>query len=218
VPRRSVAGMLAFISAFFSWLAGRFRSRAELELEVFALRHQLAILRRQRPGRPRLCSIDRLLWVRLYRVWRRCLDVIVLVKSATVVQWHRQGFRLYWRWRSRPGRRAVDHDIRRLIREMSYANPLWGAPRIHGELLKLGIEISQATVAKYMLRRPRTPSPTWRSFLSNEALGIAAIEIFIVPSATFRLRFVMLILAHDRRKMVRFDVTQHPTAAWLSHQ
>ena len=126
MPRRSVAGMLAFISAFFSWLAGRFRSRAELELEVFALRHQLAILRRQRPGRPRLCSIDRLLWVRLYRVWRRCLDVIVLVKSATVVQWHRQGFRLYWRWRSRPGRRAVDHDIRRLIRQMSYANPLWG--------------------------------------------------------------------------------------------
>ena len=218
MPRRSVAGMLAFISAFFSWLAGRFRSRAELELEVFALRHQLAILRRQRPGRPRLCSIDRLLWVRLYRVWRRCLDVIVLVKSATVVQWHRQGFRLYWRWRSRPGRRAVDHDIRRLIREMSYANPLWGAPRIHGELLKLGIEISQATVAKYMLRRPRTPSPTWRSFLSNEALGIAAIDMFIVPSATFRLQFVMLILAHDRRKMVRFDVTQHPTAAWLSHQ
>ena len=187
-------------------------------LEVFALRHQLAILRRQRPGRPRLCSIDRLLWVWLYRVWPRRLDVIALVKSATVVQWHRQGFRLYWRWRSRPGRRAVDHDIRRLIREMSYANPLWGAPRIHGELLKLGIEISQATVAKYMLRRPRTPSPTWRSFLSNEALGIAAIEIFIVPSAAFRLRFVMLILAHDRRKMVRFDVTQHPTAAWLSHQ
>src|SRR5215472_148176 len=128
--------MLAFISAFFSWLAGRFRSRAELELEVFALRHQLTILRRQRPGSPRLCSIDRLLWVRLYRVWPRCLDVIVLVKSATVVQWHRQGFRLYWRWRSRPGRRAVDHDIRRLIREMSYANPLWVPPRIHGELLK----------------------------------------------------------------------------------
>src|SRR5215469_17621630 len=121
--------MLAFISAFFSWLAGRFQSRAELELEVFALRHQMAILRRQRPGRSLLCSIDRLLWVRLYRVWPRCLDVIVLVKSATVVQWHRQGFRLYWRWRSRPGRRAVDHDIRRLIREMSYANPLWGAPR-----------------------------------------------------------------------------------------
>jgi len=140
-----------------------------LELEVFALRHQLAILRRQRPGRPRLCSIDRLLWVWLYRAWPRCLDVIVLVKPATVVQWHRQGFRLYWRWRSPPGRRAVDHDIPRLIREMCYANQLWGAPRIHGELLKLGIEISQATVAKYILRRPRTPSPTWCSFLSNRS-------------------------------------------------
>jgi hypothetical protein len=123
--------MLAFISVFLSWLACRFRSRAELELEVFALRHQLAVLRRQRPGRPRLCAIDRFLWVWLYRVWPRCLDVIVLVKSATIVRWHRQGFRLYWRWRSRPGRRSVDHTIRKLIREMCYANPLWGAPRIH---------------------------------------------------------------------------------------
>src|SRR5215472_1999546 len=101
--------------------------------------------------------------------WPRCLDVIVLVKPATVVQWHRQGFRLYWRWRSPPGRRAVDHDIPRLIRKMCYANQLWGAPRIHGELLKLGIEISQATVAKYILRRPSTPSPTWCSFLSNRS-------------------------------------------------
>jgi hypothetical protein len=110
------------------------------------------------------------------------------------------------------------HSIRKLIREMRNANPLWGAPRIHCELLKLGIEISQATVAKYMPRRPRTPSPTWRSFLRNKALGIAAIDMFIVPSATFRFLFVMLILAHDRRKMVRFDVTQHPTAGWLSRQ
>jgi putative transposase len=101
---------------------------------------------------------------------------------------------------------------------MSSTNPLWGAPRIHGELLKLSIEISQATVSKYMLRRPHLPSPTWRSFLRNQALGIAAIDTFIVPSATFRLLFVMLIIAHDRRKIVRFDVTQHPTAGWLSRQ
>jgi hypothetical protein len=180
--------MLAFISAFFSWLACRFRSRAELELEVSALRHQLAILRRQRPGRARLCSIDRLLWVWLYRVWPRCLDVIVLVKPATVVQWHRQGFRLYWRWRSRSGRRSVDHSVRKLIRAMCYANPLWGAPRIHGELLKLGIKISQATVAKYMVCRPRTPSPTWRSFLHNEALGIAAVEFCIAEGLLFDTR------------------------------
>ncbi len=205
--------MLALISTMFSWLACRFRSRAELELELIALRHQVAILNRQRPRRLRFCSIDRLLWVWLYRVWPRCLEVMVLVKAATVVQWHRQGFRLYWCWRSRAGRKSLDRETRKLIRQMCIANPLWGAPRIHGELLKLGIKISQATVAKYMLRRQHSPSPTWRSFLRNQALGIAAIDMFIVPSATFRLLFVMLILAHDRRKIVRFDVTQHPTAA-----
>jgi transposase InsO family protein len=210
--------MLAYISALFSWLACRLRSRAELELEVIALRHQLAVLRRQHPGRPRLFSIDRLLWVWLYRVWPRCLDVMVLVKLVTVVQWHRQGFRLYWRWRSRPGRPTVNREVRSLIRQMSRANPLWGAPRIHGELLKLGIQVSQATVTKYMMHRPSLPSPTWRSFLRNEAIAIAAIDMFTVPSATFRLLSVMLILAHDRRKIVQFDVTQHPTAAWLSQQ
>src|SRR5271154_6510417 len=139
--------MMANISALFSWLASRFQGRMELELEVIALRHQLAVLRRQRPSRPRLFGIDRLLWVWLYRVWPRCLEVMLLVKPATVVQWHRRGFRLYWRWRSRSGRPSVNREVRRLIREMSGANPLWGAPRIHGELLKLGIEISQATVA-----------------------------------------------------------------------
>ncbi len=113
---------------------------------------------------------------------------------------------------------VVDRDTHKLIPQMCRANPLWGAPRIHGELLKLGIKISQATVAKYMLRRRHSPSPTWRSFPRKHALGIAAIDMFIVPSATFRLLFVMLILAHDRWKIVRFDVTQHPTAAWLSRQ
>jgi hypothetical protein len=121
------------MSALYSWLACRFRSRVELELEVIALRHQVELLHRQRPGRPRFCSIDRLLWVWLYRVWPRCLEVMLLVKPATVVQWHRQGFRLYWRWRSRSGRKSLDRDTRKLIREVCIANPLWGAPRIHGE-------------------------------------------------------------------------------------
>jgi hypothetical protein len=143
---------------------------------------------------------------------------MVLVKPATVVQWHHQGFRLFWRWRSRSGRPSVDRVIRKLIREMSGLNPLWGAPRIHGELLKLGIEISQATVAKYMVRRRGTPSPTWRSFLRNQAAGIAAIDMFVVASASFRLLYVMIILAHDRRKIVRFDVTRNPTAGWLARQ
>jgi hypothetical protein len=123
-----------------------------------------------------------------------------MVKPATVIQWHRQGFRLYWRWRSRSGRPSVDREIRVLIRQMGSANPLWGAPRIHGELLKLGIEISQATVAKYMVRRRGTPSPTWRSFLLNHAAGIAAIDMFVVASVSFRLLYVMIILAHGRRR------------------
>ncbi len=210
--------MLVFFSELFSWLACRCHGRAALELEVIALRHQLAVLRRQSPSRPRLFPVDRLLWIWLYRVWPRSLDLMVLVKPATVVRWHRQGFRLYWRWRSRSGRPSVNHEIRDLIRQMSSANPLWGAPRIHGELLKLGIEISQTTVGKYMVRGSRTPSPTWRSFLRNQASGIAAIDMFVVPSATFRLLFVALILVHDRRKVVHFNVTRNPTAVWLSRQ
>ena len=170
------------------------------------------------PAAPQLSPLDRLLWIWLYRVWPRCLNLLVLVEPATVVQWHRQGFRLYWRWRSRSGRPSVGRETRELIREMCSANPLWGAPRIHGELLKLGIEVSQATVAKYMVRRVGTPSPTWRSFLRNEAIGIAAIDMFVAVSASFRLLYVMIILAHGRRKIVRFDVTRHPTAAWLSQQ
>jgi hypothetical protein len=109
---------------------------------------------------------------------------MVLVKPAIVVQWHRHGFRLFWRWRSRSGRPSMGHEVRDLIRQMNAANPLWVAPRIHGELLKLGIEISQATVAKYMARRIGTPSPTWRSFLRSEAIGIAAIDMFVAVSAS----------------------------------
>src|ERR1700694_530550 len=210
--------MLKHLRSIVAVVARRFRSRAVVELENLALRHQLHVLCRQRPGRPRLFMIDRLLWVWFYRLWPRCLNTMVLVKPATVVQWHRQGFRLFWRGRSRSGRQCVEREFRKLIREMSSANPLWGAPRIHGELLKLGIEISQAAVAKYMMRRRGTPSPPWRSFLRNQAAGIAAIDMFVVASASFRLLYVMIILAHDRRKIVRFDVRRHPTAPWLSCQ
>src|ERR1022692_4338050 len=154
--RRSVASMRTLERSIVSRLVCRFRSRAVVELENLALRHQLHVLRRQRPDRPRLFAIDRLLWVLLYRLWPRCLEAMVLVKPATAIQWHRQGFRLFWRWRSRSGRPSMDREIRDLIGQMSSANPLWGAPRIHGELLKLGIEISQATVAKYMVRRRGT--------------------------------------------------------------
>jgi integrase-like protein len=210
--------MLRLVRFIVSVLARRFRRRVVLELEVLALRHQLHVLRRERPGRPRLFAIDRLFWVWLYRLWPRCLEAMVLVKPATVVQWHRQGFRLFWRWRSRSGRPPVDRETRKIIRQISSANPLWGAPRIHGELLKLGIEVSQATVAKYMIRRTSAPSPTWRSFLRIHAEGIAAIDMFVVAAASFRLLYIVIILSHDRRKIVRFDVSEHPTAGWLSRQ
>src|SRR5260370_12242114 len=214
----NVAGMLTLWRLIVSVLVRRFRSRAVLELDNLALRHQLHVLRRERPGRPRLFVIDGLLWVWLYRLCRRCLEVMVLVKPATVIQWHRQGFRLYWRWRSRSGRPSVDREVRELIRQMNAANPLWGAPRIHGELLKLGIEISQATVAKHMVRRRGASSPTWRTFLRNHAEGVAAIDVFVAASASFRLLYVIIILAHDRRNILRTAVTQHPTPACLSPQ
>jgi putative transposase len=211
--------MVTLLSAFGSLLLFRVRSRASLELELVALRHQLTVLRRQRPGRPRLFAADRLLWVWLYRIWPKALDAMVLVKPATVIDWHRKGFRLYWRRRSRPlGRPGMDREIRELIRQMGHANPLWGAPRIHGELLKLGIVVSQSTVGRYMPWRSKDPSPTWRSFLHNHMHDTAAIDMFVVVTATFRLLYAMVVLAHERRKVIHFDVTPNPTQAWLARQ
>ena len=211
--------MSTILSAFVSLLSFRFRSRAGLELELVALRHQVTVLRRQHNGRLRLFSTDRLLWVWLYRIWPQTLNAMVLVKPATVIQWHRKGFRLYWRWRSRRlGRPKMDTEIRDLIRRMSQANPLWGAPRIHGELLKLGIEVSQATVGRYLPWRPKVPSPTWRSFLHNHLTDIAAIDMFVVATATFQLLYALIVLGHDRRKVIHFEVTHNPTQVWLAHQ
>src|ERR1700731_4092647 len=213
--------MITIVSALLAVLSFRFRSRASLELELVALRHQLAVLRRQRPGRLRILATDRLLWMWLYRIWPRALNAMVLVKPATVIQWHRKGFRLYWRWRSRSrsvGRPKVSSETRDLIRQMSMANPLWGAPRIHGELLKLGIKVSQATVGRWMPWRPKVPSPTWRSFLENHLPDIAAIDMFVVVTATFRLLYALIVLGLDRRRVIHFDVTQNPTQDWLSCQ
>ena len=211
--------MLTLLSAVGSLLSFRVRSRTSLELELVALRHQVIVLRRQRPGQPRLFSTDRLLWVWLYRLWPQVLDAMVLVKPATVVQWHRQGFRLYWRRRSRHlGRPGVSREIRDLIRTMSQANPLWGAPRIHGELLMLGFDVSQATVGRYLPWRPKVPSPTWRSFLHNHMHDTVAVDIFVVVTATFRLLYALVVLGHERRKVIHFEVTQNPTQVWLARQ
>jgi putative transposase len=211
--------MITLLSAVGSLLWFRVRSRASLELELVALRHQVIVLRRQRPGQPRLFFTDRLLWVWLYRLWPQVLDAMVLVKPATVVQWHRRGFRLYWRRRSRRlGRPRMSREIRDLICEMSQANPLWGAPRIHGELLKLGIDVSQATVGRYLPWRPKPPSPTWRSFLQNHRHDTAAVDKFVVVTATFQLLYALVVLGHERRKVIHLDVTPNPTQDWLARQ
>jgi len=196
------------------------RSRVSLHLEIIALRHQLAVVNRSRRPCLRLTPVDRMLWAWLSRSWRGWREAIHIVKPDTVIAWHRQGFRLFWTWKSRHhfGRPAVSPDVRALIREMSTANPLWGAPRIHGELLKLGISVSESTVAKYMRPHPRPPSQSWRTFLTDHASQLMAADPFVVPSVTFRLLFVLVILAHDRRQIVHVAVTEHPTAAWTAQQ
>jgi len=217
--RHTLVGMITYLSVLASLLSFRFRSRASLEVELLTLRHQVTVLRRQRPGRLRLFCADRLLWVWLYRIWPQALNAMVLVKPTTVVQWHRKGFRLYWRWRSRrQGRPKMDTETRDLIRQMSMANTLWGAPRIHGEVLKLGIAVSQATVGRYMPWRPKVPSPTWRTFLQNHITDMVAVDMFVVATATFRLLYAVIVLGHARRKIIHFDVTAHPTQHWLARQ
>jgi transposase InsO family protein len=148
------------------------------------------------------------------------LNALTIVKPETVIRWHRAGFRLYWRWKSgrRCGRPTVSLEVRRLIHEMSIANPLWGAPRIHGELLKLGIDVGQTSVAKYMARRRGPPSQGWKTFLRNHADGIVAMDLFVVPTISFRLLYGLLIMGHGRRQILWFGVTAHPTAEWIANQ
>jgi hypothetical protein len=193
-------------------------SRAALHLEILALRHQLDVLQRTRSQRVRLARTDRWLWVMLARVWAGWQTALVFVKPETVIAWHRQGFRLWWTWKSRRrlGRPTVPADIRTLIRTMAEANPRWGAPRIHGELLKLGIGVSQATVAKYMGHQRQPPSQAWRTFLTNHVGQIVEADFFVVPTVTFRVVFVLVLLAHDRRRIRDEAVTAHPTAAWTA--
>ena len=196
------------------------RSHRALALENLALRHQLDVLYRN-SKRPRLTNKDRTLWVIISQLWPDWRNPLTIVHPKTVIQWHRKGLKLYWRWRSRPrwpGRKQVPREIRDLIRTMSRSNSLWGAPRIHGELLKLGITVSQATVSKYMVRHRNPPSQTWRTFLKNHARDIVSVDFFIVPTATFRMLFVFLVLSNDRRRIVHFNITESPTATWTAQQ
>jgi hypothetical protein len=210
--------MLDACRLIWSLLIGLFRSRAALEAEILALRQQNIVLGRTAPKRLRFNAFDRLILVGLYRMFPDVRSALAIVRPETVVRWHRAGFRAYWRWKSRPrwGRPKVPLEIRQLIRDMSLANPLWVAPRIHGELLKLGIDIGQTSVAKYMARKRRPPSQGWRTFLRNHADGIAAMDLFVVPTISFRLLYGLLILWHDRRRIVWLEATTHPTAEWIA--
>ena len=191
-----------------------------MEAEILVLRHQLNVLRRQLPKRAALSNIDRLVFIGLYRLAPTVLDALNVLKPETVIHWHRAGFRAYWRWKSRPqgGRPRTSADIRQLIHEMSLANPLWGAPRIHGELLKLGIDVGQTSVAKYMAKRRRPPTQGWKTFLRNHADAIASMDMFVVPTISFRLLYGLLILRHSRRELFWLGVTEHPSAEWIARQ
>lgn len=201
-------------------LLSALRSHRALALENLALRHQLDILGRSSKT-PRLTTRDRILWSILSRFWIGWRDSLVIVQPETVIRWHKRGFRLYWKWKSRPrwtGRKQVPREFRDLIRTMSRTNPLWGAPRIHGELLKLGITISQTTVSKYMVRHQKPPSQGWRTFLKNHAEDMVSIDFFTVPTANFRVLYVFLVMSNYRRRIVHFNVTESPTATWTGQQ
>jgi transposase InsO family protein len=201
-------------------LASLFKSKIRHEAENAALRHQLIVLRRNMRGRVRLTNHDRWFFVQLYRWFPSILTVLTIIRPATLVRWHQAGFRGYWRWKSqrRGGRPQIEADVRALIRQMSIENPLWGSPRIHGELLKLGFAVAQSSVAKYMVKRRGPPSQGWRTLLHNHAPDIAAMDLFVVPTIGFDLLYAFIIVRLDRRGLVWINVTTKPTAEWIARQ
>jgi len=171
--------------------------------------------------RPKLTAADRLLWAWLSELWSDWRTALIIVKPETVIAWHRKSFRLFWTWKIRSGnlgRPAVTKEVRDLIRRMSRENPIWGAPRIHGELLKLGIDIGETSVSKYMVHCRKPPSQTWRTFLANHLKSLVSVDFFTVPTIRFQILYVFLVLAHDRRRILHFGVTAHPTAEWTAQQ
>src|SRR5271165_7622161 len=201
--------MIALLCLFLTLFASPFKSKSRLAAENAALRHQLTVLQRKVRGRVRLTNSDRLFLVLLYRWCPAVLKAITIIRPETLVRWHRTGFRHYWRWKSRSfgGRPQIAAELRGLIRQMSVENPLWGAPRIHGELLKLGFEVAQSSVAKYMVRRWVPPSQGWGAFLHNHAPHIAAMDLFVVPTIGFELLYAFVIVRLARRDLIWIDVT-----------
>jgi transposase InsO family protein len=212
--------MIAIGLLFVRMLCDCFKSRQRLEAESLVLRHQLNVLQRRAPGRAQLRWLDRAVFIWLYRRCPHILDAMTIVRPETVVRWHRMGFAAYWRWKSYPrgGRPRISKEVRDLIRRMSLENPLWGATKIHGELLKLGIEVAQSTVSIYMVPRRDRPLQTWKTFLRNHMEGIASIDLFVVPTIAFQQLHAFLVLGHRRRQLLWFAVTRNPTAEWLARQ
>jgi transposase InsO family protein len=212
--------MIALLWFLLTLFASPLKSKSRLEAENAALRYQLIVLRRKVGGRVRLTNGDRLFFIQLYRWFPSVLKVITVIRPETLVRWHRAGFRRYWCWKSRPfgGRPQISAELRALIRRMSIENPLWGAPRIHGELLKLGFEVAQSSVAKYMVKRGGPPGQGWRTFLRNHAPDITAMDLFVVPTIGFSLLYAFVIVRLDRRDLVWTNVTTNPTAEWIARQ
>src|SRR5260221_765829 len=212
--------MIASICFVLAVLASPFKSKSRLEAENAVLRHQLIVLRRRVKGRIQPTDSDRWFLVQMYRWFPSILEFLTIIRPETLVRWHRAGFRCYWRWKSRRrgGRPQIEMELRALIRQMSTENQLWGAPRIHGELLKLGFSVAQSTVAKYMVKRRGPPSQGWKTFLRNHAPDIAAMDLFVVPTIGFKLLYGFVIVRIDRRDLVWINVTANPTAEWIARQ
>ena len=212
--------MFALLRFFLALFSSLFKSKSRLEAENAALRRPLIVLQRKVRGRVHFTNSDRLFLIQLYRWFPLVLKVITIIRPETVVRWHRAGFRRYWRWKSRSlgGRPQIEADLRALIRRMSVDNPLWGAPRIHGELLKLGFEVAQSSIAKYMVKRHGPPSQPWGTFLRNHAPDIAAMDLFVAPTIGFNLLYGFIVVRLARRRLVWVAVTTNPTAEWIARQ
>jgi hypothetical protein len=209
-------GLLCFVLAV---LASPFKSKLRLEAENAVLRHQLVVLRRKLRGRVQLTNRDRWFLLQLYRWFPSILQVLTIIRPETLVRWHRARFCRYWRWKSRSlgGRPQIEMELRALIRQMSMENPLWGAPRIHGELLKLGFEVAQSSVAKYKVKRRGPPGQGWLTFLRSHAPDIAPMDLFVVPTIGFDLLYAFVVVRLDRRDLAWINVTRNPTAEWVAH-
>ena len=215
--------MFRVLGLLFGLLHRFFHSRRDLLLENLALRQQLVAFQRRNP-KPRLREIDRLFWVIARRLWSKWKQALMYVTPETVARWHRAGFRLYWSWLSRHrkvlGRKPISKQVRELIFQMVAENHTWGAPHIHGELLKLGFNVSERTISRWMQRAPKNPelARRWKAFLHNHREAIAAMDFFTVPTITFGVLHCFFVISHDRRRILHFNITKHPTSSWITQQ